>query len=229
MVARSHRRMVACGLGVLLFTAAAAKTYGLAVSPVSPIGFFSQAWVQVAVIYLELTLNLGAWLLSGVAPVLALSAATFLFGCFAAITCYGGIVGQTSCGCLGKVEVNPWVAFTVDSLALALLLASMPRPRQWLQSVAAEARQLRSVGWAIVASAAVLGICIAGALFAIGSVDDALAFIRGEKVSVEPRFVDFGSGAVSESRLAQLAITNRLDSALKDLRGHVGLLLCSDQ
>jgi hypothetical protein len=49
------------------------------------------------------------------------------FGGFALISLYKGISGESTCGCFGRVPVNPWYTFTLDAAAVLALLRWRPR------------------------------------------------------------------------------------------------------
>jgi hypothetical protein len=95
------RTVVRCALGLLLLTAAALKAHGLAVDPVARMGLFSLAEIQFAIIVFEVFL--GIWLLSGKRPIGSWFAAVATFVLFAAISFYQGWIGQSSCGCTGRL------------------------------------------------------------------------------------------------------------------------------
>jgi hypothetical protein len=78
-------------LGGLLLAAAGLKLYGLSVSAIPRVGWFSQPWVQLAVVEWELIL--GLWLLSGSYPRGAWLAALGTFAAFAAVSGYLGWIG----------------------------------------------------------------------------------------------------------------------------------------
>src|SRR5437879_907065 len=100
------------GLGLLLLTAAGLKLYGLGIEPVSRMGIFSAPAFQFLVIVFEI--SLGAWLLSGKLPSGAWLTVLTAFVGFAAVSLYQGVIGQASCGCFGKLSVNPWYTFVFD-------------------------------------------------------------------------------------------------------------------
>src|SRR5947207_6620294 len=84
-------------LGVLLLTAAGLKLYGLNVTALPRVGWFSTPRVQVAVVAWELVL--GFWLLSGSYRAGAWLAAIGTFLIFAGVSGYFGWTGVASCGC----------------------------------------------------------------------------------------------------------------------------------
>ncbi len=49
------------------------------------------------------------------------------FSGFALVSFYKGISGQATCGCFGRVPVNPWYTFALDAAAVLALLRWRPR------------------------------------------------------------------------------------------------------
>jgi hypothetical protein len=116
---------VRIALALLLLTAAGLKGYQLATEPVLGGGLLESRWFLIAVVEFEILF--GLWLLSGLAPGWTWRAAVLCFGAFAAVSAYKGVAGEASCGCFGRVAVNPWYTFALDCAALALLAAFRPR------------------------------------------------------------------------------------------------------
>jgi len=116
---------VRIALALLLLTAAGLKSYQLATEPVLGGGLLESRWFLIAVVEFEILF--GLWLLSGLAPGWTWRAAVLCFGAFAAVSAYKGVAGEASCGCFGRVAVNPWYTFALDCAALALLAAFRPR------------------------------------------------------------------------------------------------------
>jgi thiol-disulfide isomerase/thioredoxin len=107
-------------LGVLLLTAAVLKGHELLTVPLANGDPWS--WRPFLIFQVEFELALGIWLLSGLFRRLAWLAALLCFGLFCGVTLYKGLMGATSCGCFGRVHVNPWVTLlAVDLPALAAL------------------------------------------------------------------------------------------------------------
>lgn len=201
-------------LGVLLLLAAALKANGLAADPVARMGIFAAPEFQVAVIEFELFLAL--WLLWGVRPLGSWVVALATFTGFAAISCYQGLVGQTSCGCFGRVTVSPWYAFGLDVLVLVALLVGRPdlkplweNPRRGLTAA------LLPAAWGLAGMALVACLLLGAAHFGFGSVPAALAYFRGERVSLEPRVLDLGEGAGGETREVTVTLTNWTDQPIQ--------------
>ncbi len=114
-------------LGLLLLTAAALKGHELLTVPTIHRDFWS--WRPFLIFEVEFELALGLWLLSGLFQRLAWLAALLCFGLFCSVTLYKGLTGAASCGCFGRVHVNPWVTLlAVDLPAVAALGLSRPRP-----------------------------------------------------------------------------------------------------
>lgn len=197
----SRHTVVRVGLGVLLVAAAGLKLYGLGVSAVPRVGWFSQPWVQLAAAEWELVL--GAWLLSGVAPRLSWVAALVTFAAFAAVSGYLGWVGVASCGCFGAVEASPWWAFGVDVAAVALPVASRPPARS-----APVPGFFRTAGTWAGAVGVTCGLLAAAGSLLFGSVEAAVARLRGETVTVSPTDIDFGAGKPGERFEATATVAN---------------------
>lgn len=202
--------IVRSALGVLLLLAAVLKLSGLGADPVARMGIFSAPEFQLAVIEFEVFLAL--WLLSGKRPLGSWLVALTAFAGFAAVSFYQGWIGQSSCGCFGRLSVSPWAAFTLDILILAALGFGCPdltplrdNPRRHLRGA------LLPAAWGIAGTAAIAGVLIGLAHLGFGSVPAAIAYFRGERVSIEPRLVDVGSGVGGESRRVSVTVTNWTD------------------
>ena len=71
----------------------------------------------------EFELLLGLLLLSGILPRLTWAASLLCFGGFALASLYKALSGDASCGCFGKLPVNPWYTVGLDSVAVASIFA----------------------------------------------------------------------------------------------------------
>jgi thiol-disulfide isomerase/thioredoxin len=104
------------------------------------------SWRAFLIFQVEFELALGIWLLSGLFRRLAWLAALLCFGLFCAVTLYKGLMGAASCGCFGRVHVNPWVTLlAVDLPAAAALGVFRPSPasvplRSCLRSLSGDRR-----------------------------------------------------------------------------------------
>jgi thiol-disulfide isomerase/thioredoxin len=131
-------------LGLLLLTAAVLKGHELLTVPLANGDLWS--WRAFLIFQVEFELALGVWLVSGLFPRLAWLAALLCFGLFCAVTLYKGLTGAASCGCFGRVHVNPWVTLlAVDLPAVAALGVFRPSPasvplRSCLRSLSGDRR-----------------------------------------------------------------------------------------
>jgi hypothetical protein len=118
---------VPVALALLLLAAAGLKAYALVTVSVGGETLWSSFWFLLGVMQFEL--GLGVWLLSGYWPRAARFAAIGAFSAFSLVALSRGLSGADSCGCFGRVAVNPWYTLGVDVVALVALLGW--RPRAW--------------------------------------------------------------------------------------------------
>lgn len=100
----------------MLLTAAALKGYAMSTGPLIDMGLWANRPFMTAAVSFEALL--GLWLIGGVWSRQAGRIALVLFGLFAALSLLKGLKGAGSCGCFGRVAVNPWITFGVDLAAL---------------------------------------------------------------------------------------------------------------
>jgi hypothetical protein len=196
--------IVRIALGGLLLAAAGLKLYGLSVSAIPRVGWFSQPWVQIAAAEWEVIL--GLWLLSGSYPRGAWLAALATFAAFAAVSGYLGWIGVASCGCFGVIKASPWWAFGLDAAVIVLLFICRPL-RLTAMPVGTRERVPEGVKWLGGAVVLLVGLT-AVATVVYGSPAAALARLRGEVVTVADPYLDFGSGKAGESLEAAATIHN---------------------
>lgn len=109
-------------LGTTLLTAAALKGHQLATEPVVGAGLSDSRWFLIGVVEFELLF--GLWLLAGIYAKWTWIAACLCFGCFAAVSLSQALAGDASCGCFGKLPIDPWYTFALDVAAVMALLNS---------------------------------------------------------------------------------------------------------
>lgn len=110
--------MVFIALGLLLLVAAALKGYQLYIEPMIVVN----ALGTLCLVCWEI--SLGSWLVLGVRTTWTWRATV---GCFLVFTIGSGyklINGAASCGCFGKLEVDPLHTLIVDMIALGFLWTS---------------------------------------------------------------------------------------------------------
>jgi hypothetical protein len=202
-------------LGVLLLTAAALKLYGFGVDPVARSGIFSAPAFQFLVVGFELVL--GFWLISGINQPASWLVVLLTFVGFAGVSFYQGWIGQASCGCMGsRVTVHPWYMFGIDGAAVATLLFARPDLRPLWQN---HSRIIRTAAVVLGGYLLLLGSLAAYAHYRYGSIDDAIAELRHERLSVNPPLIDMGTGVPGETRQASVELTNRTDQAIRLIGG----------
>jgi hypothetical protein len=194
---------VRVALGALLLTAAGLKAHGLMVDPFSEDSFFSSPRLHLATIELEVLLAL--WLFSGWAMGTAWLIAFAFFASSGSISLYLALDGQSSCGCFGRIAVNPWWTFFLDMTAMAGLVAW--RPARVSEIVAGTAK-LRG-GMSTALGAAVMLVLIAGGFqLSFDTPAAALAELRGEPITVEPVNSWVGKAVADDQSTLTIQLTN---------------------
>jgi len=112
-------------MALLLLGAAGLKAHQLVTEPVLGTGFFESRWLLITVV--EFELFFGLWLVSGLLPRLTWLAAVGCFSVFASVALFKALSGAASCGCFGRLPVNPWYTASLDGMVLASLLFWRPR------------------------------------------------------------------------------------------------------
>ena len=112
-------------LSAVLIVAAGLKAHQLATEPVVVNGLFSSRWFLCLTIQAEF--GFGLWMLLGPYPQVLRRAGIALFVGFGAVAVAKLLLGASSCGCFGRVEVSPLLTSVFDFGAAALLFASRPR------------------------------------------------------------------------------------------------------
>ena len=124
-------KIVMTVVGLVLITTSILKSHQLLTEPIMSKGFW-ESWLFF-VIQIPLELGLGIWLVSGLFRKTAWLLAMLAFGVFIGITLQKGLAGEASCGCFGRVHVNPWVTLSlIDIPIFILLLIFRPKGEKFL-------------------------------------------------------------------------------------------------
>jgi hypothetical protein len=114
-------------LAIVLLAAAGLKAHQLATEPVVGSGLLHSRPLLIAAV--EFELFFGLWLLAGIWPGRTWLAALGCFILFACVAFWKALSGEASCGCFGRVPVNPWYTFVLDTFFVVALLLFRPVPR----------------------------------------------------------------------------------------------------
>lgn len=172
-------------------------------------GFLLNPFVQFGVIQIEFLL--GGWLVSGFRPSGSVVLASLVFATFAVVSFFFGVTGQSSCGCFGQVDINPWFVFTFDVVVLMGLIFLLYRGNV--------VEGLRPAGIVLTCCLLVNLVlcCFVYAWF--GSPSRALAELRGQVVSVHEIPVSFGEGRTGELLSAPVTLHNLSSRPIRIIAG----------
>jgi hypothetical protein len=116
--------VVRIGIAGLLLIAAALKGHQLATAPVADTGLLTSRWFLIGVVECELAI--GLWFLGGWRPRAIRIVGIACFAVFGGIALYKALQGAESCGCFGRMAINPWWTAALDFISVAALAASQP-------------------------------------------------------------------------------------------------------
>lgn len=153
-------RTVLTFLGLVLLVAAGLKAHQLATEPTAERELFSHRGFLI--LWVEVEIVLGLWFLSRLARRASWLAAVLCFLAFGVFTLHRALAGETSCGCFGRIEINPWHTFVFDLAALVAL--SLFRPDLG-RSVPTSHARLRFAATAALTLAAGIPVGLAAALY----------------------------------------------------------------
>jgi hypothetical protein len=204
----THRkwRAVAVRLVVatLLLTAAGLKGHALWTQPISSNFVLGSRTAELAVIYGEAILAF--WLLAGWQWPLAWLTSLVLFAAFAVRSGWQTWEGHSSCGCFGRVDVAPWVTMLVDLTAMTLLVLARPGRAEW--QTLGRRRWPARLAWSLASAALLLAGGFSLLAWQAGSLDAALAQVRGDVLTISPTLADLGLQAPGALREVSIAIHN---------------------
>jgi hypothetical protein len=154
-------------------------------------------------------LSLAAWLLSGKQSSGSWLVAVANFSGFAVVSFYQGWIGQSSCGCFGRLSVSPWYAFGLDSVIVVALVFYRPELKSfWDNPRRKIASAVLPIASILIGTVLIAGLMIGLANLSFGSFPGAIAYFRGDRVTVEPRLIDVGQGEAGEGREVSVTLTN---------------------
>ena len=124
-------RIVMTLAGLLLIVGSVLKAHQMLTEPIVSKGLW-ESWIFF-LITVPLELSLGVWLVSGLFRKAGSLLGVLSFGFFVGVTAYKAITGELSCGCFGRIHVNPWITLlTIDVPLFVLLLIFFPRREKLL-------------------------------------------------------------------------------------------------
>src|SRR5579875_351660 len=212
------RRIVFVVLGLFLIVTALLKAQGTADGALGQNMILFSPHLRFLV--MEAEALLGLWLLSGWAKRTAWVFAVAFFLVVAGCSLYLGLMGQSSCGCFGRIQVSPWSAFALDVACLAVLGLCRPSFRRAEREITTASLWLREAITITCGAGAILAMCLEGILLAGGSrPGDFLARVRGDWITVEPPVTDMGSDVGGKTHRFTVRLRNHTDHMVKVVGG----------
>jgi hypothetical protein len=141
-------------------------------------------------------LFLGLWLLLGTHKRLCWFVTCMCFAVFEVVAFDRALSGASSCGCFGKVQVNPWIAFVFDIGVLCVLLS-------WHPFIEPTSRRVRDLRSHIVPTAATCALPIVGIIMLL------------TKTDFESSSLPTQHGTVVDSRLATMFVDTNWATEVK--------------
>lgn len=191
-------------LGLTLLAAAVLKLHGLAVEPVQPMGFFSSPAVRFGLVEIEFVL--GCWFLFARELVGPWLVAFAIFCVFSAVSVHYAIIGEASCGCAGRIKINPRWTLLFDIACLAGLL--FVRPAVFRSNSSSWKAAISPVATPLFTSGCIFGLLAVLAVVSFGSVSAALAHLQGNSISLSPSLVDVGTAPAGAEARQSVALHN---------------------
>jgi hypothetical protein len=115
---RIANQIITVVTGLVLIIAAVLKIDHLLTEPIISKGFW-ESW-EFFLIQIPLELGLGIWLVCGLFRKAAWMIAVLAFALFIAVTLHKVYIHADSCGCFGRVKVNPWITLSAIDIPLFL-------------------------------------------------------------------------------------------------------------
>jgi hypothetical protein len=179
-------RIARLAFGGLLLVAAALKGHQIATAPVPETDLLTSRWFLIALVECELAL--GLWFLSGWRPNLIRVAGMSCFAVFGLIAVSKAVQGAESCGCFGRVAINPWWTALID-LAAALAFALFSQANDSVLINASDRTNLFRRKWAVCCLFVLFGIPAGWAMatFSPNRIGDDGFLGDGQIVVLEPK------------------------------------------
>jgi hypothetical protein len=115
-------------VALILLLAGGLKAHQLATEPVMGSGLLDNRWLLTATVEFEILFSF--WLLSGTLPKPTWALTLVLFSAFSCVSFYKALSGHATCGCFGRVQVNPWYTTTLDVSIILSLLCWRPKGQE---------------------------------------------------------------------------------------------------
>lgn len=210
-------RVVELLLGSFFVAIAGLKIFGWSVEPYSRVGAFNSVQLQLVLIIFEL--SIGLLLIAGKSQLIGWITTLSTFAIFSGYSLYAVLIGQSSCGCFGAVKVNPMWTLGFDLFMVCLLLVR--RPEINMKNINSQSlfNKLKIVLIGVSFVILFLSIALAIAYVGFGSPAAAIAFLRGETITLSPKVLEVGEGDRGEFKSEEIMLTNWGDKIVRIVGG----------
>src|SRR5262249_39798119 len=107
-----------------------------------------------------------------------------------------------------------------DLIALLALVVAKPELKGfWEQPRSILVNMLGRTVAGLAGVSLLLGLLVGLSVYFFGSTDAALAYLRGERISIRPNLVDVGEGSPGETRVTAVEVVNRTDHEIRLIGG----------
>jgi hypothetical protein len=127
---------------------------------------------------------------------------------------------EATCGCFGTIKVSPWYAFLVDVMAIVSLWFVRPDFGERELSSRSEWYNYKYQIVGLIAGSSAITLVVFGfGVWSFGSVEASLVRLRGDILTTEPGYVNFGQGTSGDVLEAAVHVKNWAETPVNLIGG----------
>jgi len=209
-------RILSVFIAVVLISASIGKLTGSVLKQFGRIDGLPEGPLTNIVIVMEF--SLAVMLFSGKLSSLSWLLSLVIFLVFSFVSARAVYLGQSSCGCLGVVDIHPWIILSFD-LGIVFLLVLF-RPKTHDKSVVK--KLVEEINEILIPASAILILLVCFVSLSIaytGSLESFLSFIRGSSIVVIPSSLSYGQIELGSKNVKTIDVYNSGNSEIKLIGG----------